>query len=93
MENDPVITRTTIVKNEFGIHARPASRIAQIAASARSDIWLNVNSKKVDASSIIDILTLSAVKGSQVVVEIADQTDQDILDQIVEFFEDGFGED
>ena len=74
------------------MHARPASKIAQIAEAALSDIWLSVNSTKVDATSIIDILTLCAVKGTKIVVEIENQEDMMILDQIVDFFEAGFGE-
>lgn len=74
------------------MHARPASKIAQIAESAQSDIWIRSNSAKVDATSIIDILTLCAVKGTQIVIEIENEEDMVILDQIVDFFEAGFGE-
>ena len=74
------------------MHARPASKIAQIAESAESDVWISVNSNKVDATSIIDILTLCAVKGTQIVVEIENEKDMIVLDQIVDFFETGFGE-
>ncbi len=74
------------------MHARPASTIAKLAADGRADIWLCVDANKVDATSIIDILTLCAVKGTQVLVEIEDEADVNILEQIVEFFEDGFGE-
>lgn len=74
------------------MHARPASQIAQMAEQAAAGIWLNANQNKVDATSIIDILTLNAVKDTNVVVEIENDLDKKILDQIVEFFEDGFGE-
>ena len=84
--------RKTIVKNELGMHARPAARIAQMAETAQSDIWLCVSDAKVDATSIIDILTLSAVKGTQVMIEIENEADVPVLDRIVDFFEDGFGE-
>ena len=74
------------------MHARPASKIAQIAESAKSSVWLRVNTEKVDATSIIEILTLCAVKGTEVVIEIENQKDVIVLDQIVDFFETGFGE-
>ena len=74
------------------MHARPASKIAQIADSAHSDIWLCANSTKVDAASTIDILTLCAVKGTKIAVEIENPEDMMVLDQIVDFFEAGFGE-
>ncbi len=84
--------RKTIVINELGMHARPASQIARIAGNAHSDVWLSVDVAKVDAASIIDILTLGAIKGTQVVIEVEDEKDIGILDQIFEFFENGFGE-
>ncbi len=92
MDNSGIIARNTIVKNELGMHARPASTIAKLAADSRADIWLCVDANKVDATSVIDILTLCAVKGTQVLVEIEDEADVNILEQIVDFFEDGFGE-
>lgn len=74
------------------MHARPASRIAQMAESAQFGIWLHANSIKVEATSTLDILTLCAVKGTDIMVEIESQKDVDVLNQIVDFFETGFGE-
>jgi len=84
--------KATLVKNELGMHARPAGVIAKIAMTAQDEIRLCVNSDKVDATSIIDILTLGAVKGTKVVIEIENQEDVAILNQIVDFFEAGFEE-
>jgi len=92
LKDRKTITRTTSVKNEFGMHARPASRIAQIAGSAQFNIWLHANTTRIDATSTLDILTLCAAKGTDIVVEIENQKDMDVLDRIIDFFEAGFGE-
>ncbi len=85
--------KTTSVQNEFGMHARPAGVIAKIANAAQYQVWLCcAHSDKVDAGSIIDILTLGAVKGTKVVIEIDNNDDIEILNQIIDFFETGFGE-
>ena len=84
--------KTTSVKNEFGMHARPAGVIAKIANAAQDQVWLCAHAEKVDAGSIIDILTLGAVKGTKVVIEIDNIEDIEILNQIIDFFETGFGE-
>lgn len=84
--------RFTSVKNELGMHARPASKIAQMAEKATAEVWLCVDSQKNDATSIIDILAMCAVKGTQICVEIENKDDVLILDQIFDFFESGFGE-
>lgn len=90
-DNDRFI-RITGVVNDLGMHARPASRIAQIAETAKSDVWICVDRVKADAKSVIDILTLCAVKGTQITVQIADQTDKAVMDQIIDYFKSGFGE-
>ena len=92
MNDNLTLTLETSVKNELGMHARPASQIAQLAETASADVWLYMDSQKVDASSIIDILAMCAVKGSQIRVEVEDEKDIEILNRIVDFFEDGFGE-
>ena len=92
MNDSKTINRTARVKNDLGMHARPASRIAQMAEDAKSEIWLRVNSTRVDATSIIDILTLCAVKGTEIVIEINDQDDVAVMNRIFEFFDAGFGE-
>ena len=84
--------KATLVKSEFGMHARPAGVIAKIADSAQAEIRLCVNLQKVDAASIIDILTLGAVKGTKVVVEIENKKDIEILNKIIAYFESSFGE-
>lgn len=92
LKDSTTIIRTTSVKNELGMHARPASRIAQIAESAQFSIWIHANSTRVDATSILDILTLCAVKGTEIGIEIENRKDMDILDRIIDYFETGFGE-
>lgn len=92
MRDTNKLTQKTSVINELGMHARPATRIAQMALNAKSNVWLSAEEGKVDASSIIDILTLCAIKGTNVVVEIDNPEDMAVLNQIVAFFEDGFGE-
>jgi len=80
------------VINELGLHARPAGMIANLAIKAQSDIWLCKNGDQVDASSIIDILSLSCPKGTNVTLKIEDPKDLNILNEIISLFEKGFGE-
>ena len=63
-----------------------------MAMGARGNIWLTHGASKVDASSIIDILTLCAGKGARIQIQIECPEDKEILENIRLFFEDGFGE-
>jgi len=86
------LSRDVIVINELGLHARSAAKIAEIAKKANYNVWIIKDKKKVDASSILDILALECVKGSKITLKIDDQSDLDILNDIVGQFEIGFGE-
>jgi len=86
------VFRETKVVNVLGMHARPAAKIAQMAMTARGGIWLSNGSSTVDASSIIDILTLCAVTGTQISIGIDRAADTELAEEIKDFFDKGFGE-
>ena len=80
------------IKNELGLHARSAAQIARIAGDSAANVWLKKDDKMVDASSIIDILTLACEKGTKITIIIEDLADINILDAIVDLVDSGFGE-
>jgi len=90
--NQTEISKDVVVVNELGMHARSAARISEIAKEARAKIWLQRNNERVDARSIIDILTLACEKGSTVTIVIEDPADVDAFNRIIRLFQNGFGE-
>ena len=86
------LSKNTIIKNDLGLHARPAAKIAKLAQTAKSKVWIIKGHEKVDASSIMDILTLACLKGTLVTLEIDDKSDMDILDTITDLIERNFEE-
>jgi len=87
-----LFSQPTIVINKFGMHARPAAKIAQMAMEGFGNIWLSTGSSGVDASSIIDILTLGAERGSKILIQAESDRDREIVGEIKAFFDIGFGE-
>jgi phosphocarrier protein len=85
-------SQQTFVINKFGMHARPAAKIAQMAMEGSGNIWLSSGSSGVDASSIIDILTLGAEQGSEILIQAESDEDKEIVGEIKAFFDIGFGE-
>ena len=81
-----------MVVNELGFHARTAAQIAKLAQNATSGIWIIKDGEKVDASSIIDILTLACGKGCRVTFSVENQSDVTVLHDIIKLVESGFGE-
>ena len=82
----------TVIVNELGLHARAAAQVAAIAARARNNVWLISDDRKVDASSVIDILTLACVKGSKIGFEAEHQGDISLIKQLIGLVERGFDE-
>jgi len=81
-----------VVVNEFGLHARCAAKIARAAQRACGKVMLSRNGETVDATSILDILTLACAKGSRVLLTISDPADGGILEEIAAMMKNGFGE-
>lgn len=81
-----------MVLNEFGIHARPAAKISQMAGKASKSVWIHHGPVKADATSILDILSLCCTQNSKIVIEIETDDDITVLDSIIDFFNSGFGE-
>ncbi|UCH22163.1 MAG: HPr family phosphocarrier protein [Deltaproteobacteria bacterium] len=86
------LSREATIINELGLHARAAAKIAELAQQAESKIWLLKNEEKVDASSILDILTLICPKGTKITLTAEKKSDRKILDGIAAVVETGFGE-
>ena len=84
--------KVATIINELGLHARSAAQIAKIAGNSAANVWLKKDDQSADASSIIDILTLAAEKGTRIKIIIEDWEDIKILNDIVDLVESGFGE-
>jgi phosphocarrier protein HPr len=86
------ISRDVTIVNDLGLHARSAAKISEIARDAIAHLWLQRDDERVDARSIMDILTLACEKGSTLTIVIDDPGDMGTLNRIVKLVQDGFGE-
>jgi len=86
------LSRQVTIVNELGLHARSAAQIAALANRSTASVWIQKGNQKADASSIVDILTLTCEKGSKITISIEDKADFNILEAITELVEGGFGE-
>ena len=78
--------------NELGIHARSAASIANLAKTAFENVWIIKEGEKADASSIIDVLSLACVQGTEILLQVDDKSDINVLNEIYKLIETGFGE-
>ncbi|MGD8210192.1 MAG: HPr family phosphocarrier protein [Desulfobacterales bacterium] len=84
--------KVVTIINELGLHARSAAQIAKIAGASSANVWLKKGDNIANAGSIIDILTLACEKGTRITILIEDWADIDILKDIADLVESGFGE-
>lgn len=80
------------VTNDLGLHARAAARFVQEAAKFNSEVWLIKGSNRVNAKSIMGILTLAAAKGEHIILEVEGPDEGTALGTLSELIMDGFGE-
>jgi phosphotransferase system HPr (HPr) family protein len=86
------LSRTVIISNELGLHARAAAKIAQIAEEARSEVFIVKDGQEADATDILDIIALYCPCGAEVAVKVTDPADVKVLNRITRLIETGFGE-
>jgi phosphocarrier protein len=85
-------SKNAVIVNELGLHARSAAKIAEIARTAKSKIWVIRDGEKADAASIIDMLALACSKGTRVTISADYSEDIEILNRIKALIQNGFGE-
>ena len=70
-----MISRGVTIENGVGIHARPATFFVQKANSYKSSIWVEKGDCRVNAKSLLGVLSLGISQGSAITI-IADGQDE-----------------
>ncbi len=70
-----MITRDVKIVNEVGLHARPATFFIQKANFYKSSLWIEKDDRRVNAKSLLGVLSMGIVKGTVVTI-IADGVDE-----------------
>lgn len=85
-------TQEITVQNEVGLHARPATYFIQKANEFKSSIWVEKEERRVNAKSLLGVLSLGIVKGTNIAL-IADGSDEkEAVDALVSLIQNNFGE-
>ena len=90
--SDPSASRTVVVNNPQGLHARPAYLLAKVAEQFQSKVELIKNGERVDGKSILSILTLGAGKGTAIEIATSGPDAAEALDAMATLIENGFPE-
>jgi len=80
------------IKNKLGLHARAAAKLSHLANNFSSNIFLIFNGDRVNAKSLLGILTLAAAVGNDIEIEAEGKDESDAVSQIKNLFERKFDE-
>lgn len=90
---DGKISKTLVVQNKLGIHARPAALFAKTANKFKSDVFVEKDGETINAKSIMGLMMLAAGPGSKILVIAKGPDAADAVKAIEELLESKFGED
>ena len=84
--------KEVLVQNKAGLHARPATFFIQKSNEFKSSIWVEKDERRVNAKSLLGVLSLGITKGTEITI-IADGSDEkDAIDALENLVESNFSE-
>ena len=89
----PVLSKIFMIKNKFGLHARPSASFVQTACRFRSDVKVEKDGQVADGKSILDLMMLAAAQGTRITVKTNGEDAQEALNALGNLIEGKFGED
>lgn len=75
------------ISNNTGLHARPATLLVKKASSFACDVSVEANGKKVNAKSLIGILSLGATKDTEVTIITSGKDEVEAADELAKLIE------
>jgi len=87
-----MVEKTVEITNASGLHARPAALFVQTAGKFSSNIWIAKDEKKVNAKSIMGLMSLAIGKGVKVVIGAEGEDEQIAVKELIDLVSSGMGE-
>ena len=85
-----MITKEVKISNAIGLHARPATFFIQKANSYSSSIWVEKDDRKVNAKSLLGVLSLGIAKGMTIVLTAEGQDEELAIEGLTDLINTGF---
>ena len=81
-----------VIRNKYGLHARPASEFVKLANQFKSEVWVRKDEVEVSGKSIMGVMMLAAECGSRIVIRADGEDSAPALEALSELVTNGFGE-
>jgi phosphocarrier protein len=87
-----MISRDVTIINDVGLHARPATFFIQKANSYKSTIWLEEGGRRINAKSLLGVLSMGIVKGTNITLISDGADEEEALDGLAELITTGLAD-
>ena len=87
-----MITKEVVINNQVGLHARPATFFIQKANEFKSSIWVEKEERRVNAKSLLGVLSLGIVKGTTVTLIADGAYEDEAIATLSELIDSNFSE-
>ena len=84
--------KDVVVQNQVGLHARPATFFIQKANEFKSSIWVEKEERRVNAKSLLGVLSLGIIGGTQIRIITDGADEQTAAEELVKLVESGFND-
>lgn len=87
-----MVSQKLVIKNEAGLHARPAGVLAQAAMKCKSNVLILVGEKKVQVKSILNLMAAGIKCGTEIELQCDGENEEEELKNLAALIESGLGE-
>lgn len=87
-----MVRKDVIITNNIGLHARPATFFIQKANMYKSSVWIEKDDRKVNAKSLLGVLSMGIAKGMTVTLIADGQDENQAVEGLAELVQTGFAE-
>jgi phosphocarrier protein len=87
-----MLSEEVTISNRLGLHARPASKLVQVASTSKSEVYIVKDGRRVNCRSILGVMLLAADYGTGIRFEVSGEDEKDVLRRLRELVVNKFGE-
>ena len=87
-----MLEKTVTIKNKLGLHARAAVKFVNLANRFGSAVKIVKDGNEIDGKSILGILTLAAIQGSQIALVVSGKDEEAALEALTTLINNRFDE-
>lgn len=87
-----MVEQTIEITNPTGLHARPAALFVETAGKFTSNIWIKCGDRKVNAKSIMGLISLAVSRGTKITIGANGEDEKLAVNELVDLVTSSFGE-